>query len=146
MQNTVIHEIPAVWDGESRILMLWTMPSPASREAGFFYMHPRNRFWQVLPAVFGALAGMCTGLIHTKLKVNPILSEVLVQTALISVNVLISLSFGEITSKSTSFAVNPLKSVFKKAADWRIDWGSCFGPFNRRSSRSLGQSLELRFG
>ena len=53
MQNTVIHEIPAVWDGESRILMLGTMPSPASREAGFFYMHPRNRFWQVLPAVFG---------------------------------------------------------------------------------------------
>ena len=106
MQNTVIHEIPAVWDGESRILMLGTMPSPASREAGFFYMHPRNRFWQVLPAVFGALAGMCTGLIHTKLKVNPILSGVLAQTALISVNVLIPLSFGEITSKSTSFAIN----------------------------------------
>lgn len=52
MQNTVIHEIPAVWDGEIRILMLGTMPSPASREAGFFYMHPRNRFWQVLPAGF----------------------------------------------------------------------------------------------
>ncbi|MBQ4378899.1 MAG: hypothetical protein II821_06855 [Treponema sp.] len=64
---------------------------------------------------------MCTGLIHTKLKVNPILSEALVQTALISVNVLIPLSFGEITSKSTSFAINQRKSVFKKAADWRID-------------------------
>ncbi|MBQ6779925.1 MAG: hypothetical protein IJP62_01700 [Treponema sp.] len=55
---------------------------------------------------FGGLAGMCTGLIHTQLKVNPILSGVLVQTGLISVNVLIPLSFGEITAKSTSFAIN----------------------------------------
>lgn len=53
MQNTVIHEIPAVWDEGSRVLLLGTMPSPASREAGFFYMHPQNRFWKVMAAVFG---------------------------------------------------------------------------------------------
>lgn len=53
MQNTVIHEIPAVWDEESRVLLLGTMPSLASREAGFFYMHPQNRFWKVMAAVFG---------------------------------------------------------------------------------------------
>lgn len=55
---------------------------------------------------FGGLAGMATGLIHTQLKVNPILSGVLVQTGLISINVLIPLSFGDITAKSTSFAIN----------------------------------------
>lgn len=33
--------------------MLGTMPSPASREAGFYYGHPRNRFWPVLAAMFG---------------------------------------------------------------------------------------------
>ena len=47
------HTIPPVWNAESRILILGTMPSPASREAGFFYMHPQNRFWKVVPAVFG---------------------------------------------------------------------------------------------
>jgi hypoxanthine-DNA glycosylase len=29
------------------------MPSPVSRERGFYYAHPRNRFWSVLAAVFG---------------------------------------------------------------------------------------------
>ncbi len=50
---SVRHEIPPVWNSESRILLLGTMPSPKSREAGFFYMHPQNSFWRVLPAVFG---------------------------------------------------------------------------------------------
>ena len=49
----IIHQIPPVWNSESQILILGTMPSPKSREAGFFYMHPQNRFWKVLPAVFG---------------------------------------------------------------------------------------------
>ena len=49
----IFHQIAPVWNSESRILILGTMPSPKSREAGFFYMHPQNRFWKVLPAVFG---------------------------------------------------------------------------------------------
>ena len=51
--STLTHEIPPVWNSESRILILGTIPSPASRDAGFFYMHPQNRFWKVVPAVFG---------------------------------------------------------------------------------------------
>ena len=53
MPGTVVHEIPPVWNSESRVLILGTMPSPKSRELGFFYMHPQNRFWRVLPAIFG---------------------------------------------------------------------------------------------
>ena len=49
----VVHEIEPVWNKESTVLILGTMPSPKSREAGFFYMHPQNRFWKVLPQVFG---------------------------------------------------------------------------------------------
>ena len=41
----------------------------------------------VLP--LGALAGACTGIIHTKLKVNALLSGILMMTALYSVNLLI---------------------------------------------------------
>ncbi|MDX2304559.1 MAG: ABC transporter substrate binding protein [Microscillaceae bacterium] len=37
----------------------------------------------------GALAGICTGLIHTKLKVNALLAGILVMTALYSVNLMI---------------------------------------------------------
>lgn len=32
-------------------MILGTMPSPKSREAGFYYMHPQNRFWKMLSAV-----------------------------------------------------------------------------------------------
>ena len=35
------------------VLMLGTMPSPKSREVGFYYGHPRNRFWKVVSAVCG---------------------------------------------------------------------------------------------
>ncbi len=37
----------------------------------------------------GAVAGMCTGSIYTKLKVNPLLAGILVMTALYSVNLLV---------------------------------------------------------
>jgi len=49
----VVHAIDPVYDERSRVLILGTMPSPASREAGFFYGHPRNRFWPVMAALFG---------------------------------------------------------------------------------------------
>lgn len=50
----IIHEIEPVFDAESRVLMLGTMPSPKSREQGFYYGHPQNRFWKVLAAVLDA--------------------------------------------------------------------------------------------
>lgn len=46
------HEIPPVWAPDSELLMLGSLPSPKSRETGFYYGHPRNRFWRVLAAVF----------------------------------------------------------------------------------------------
>ena len=48
----VCHTLEPVYNAESSILLLGTMPSPVSRENGFYYSHPQNRFWQVLSAVF----------------------------------------------------------------------------------------------
>lgn len=50
-KNTVIHNIAPVFDSESKILILGSFPSVKSREAEFFYAHPRNRFWSVIAAV-----------------------------------------------------------------------------------------------
>lgn len=47
----VTHEFPPVYDKNSRVLILGTIPSPKSRELGFYYMHPQNRFWKMLCAV-----------------------------------------------------------------------------------------------
>lgn len=70
--------------------------------------------------IAGACAGSCTGIIHTKLGVSAILAGVLVQTGLISVNVMIPLAFKEATSRSTSFALNPrfgAKTLFNDIAN-----------------------------
>lgn len=48
----VVHEIEPVFNTNSRVLLLGTMPSPKSRETGFFYGHPQNRFWKVLATLF----------------------------------------------------------------------------------------------
>ena len=58
----VVHEIPPVYDARSRVLILGTIPSPKSREYGFFYGHPQNRFWKVLAALFQR----CVGCINQK--------------------------------------------------------------------------------
>lgn len=50
----VQHSLEPVFDSSCTALILGTMPSPVSREAGFYYSHPQNRFWQVLSAVFDA--------------------------------------------------------------------------------------------
>ena len=49
----IVHPIPPVFDGQSEILILGSFPSVKSREAGFFYGHPQNRFWRVTAEVMG---------------------------------------------------------------------------------------------
>lgn len=51
--SRVEHEFPPVYDENSRVLILGTIPSPKSRERGFYYMHPQNRFWKMLAQVLG---------------------------------------------------------------------------------------------
>ncbi|MBR6171802.1 MAG: DNA-deoxyinosine glycosylase [Eubacterium sp.] len=52
MEMNVTHPISPVYDSGSQILILGSFPSVKSREAGFFYGHPQNRFWKVVSAVF----------------------------------------------------------------------------------------------
>ncbi len=49
----VLHSIAPVFDQNSRILILGSFPSVKSREVGFFYGHPQNRFWLTLATLFG---------------------------------------------------------------------------------------------
>ena len=49
--NVVHHPFGPLYDAQSRILILGSIPSPKSREVNFFYGHPQNRMWKVLAAV-----------------------------------------------------------------------------------------------
>ncbi len=41
-----------VYDGESRLLILGSFPSVKSREVGFYYGNPQNRFWKTICGFF----------------------------------------------------------------------------------------------
>mgnify|MGYP004505013503 FL=1 len=49
----VFHTLNPVFDKNSRVLILGSFPSPASREIGFYYGHKQNRFWRVLSEILG---------------------------------------------------------------------------------------------
>lgn len=49
----LVHPIAPVFDKDSKVLILGSFPSVKSREEGFFYGHPQNRFWKVTSQVFG---------------------------------------------------------------------------------------------
>ncbi len=49
----VVHNIEPLYSADSKILILGSFPSVKSREEGFFYAHPQNRFWKVIAAIFG---------------------------------------------------------------------------------------------
>ena len=44
----IVHPFPPLYDRNSRILILGSLPSVKSREQMFFYGHPQNRFWPLL--------------------------------------------------------------------------------------------------
>ena len=47
----ITHPFPPLYDADSKILILGSLPSVKSREQMFFYGHPQNRFWKVISAV-----------------------------------------------------------------------------------------------
>ncbi len=46
------HTIPPFYNSDSKVLILGSFPSVRSREEGFYYAHPQNRFWKVLASIF----------------------------------------------------------------------------------------------
>ena len=50
----MLHNIDALFDSKSKILILGSFPSEKSRSEGFFYAHPQNRFWPLLAEILHA--------------------------------------------------------------------------------------------
>jgi len=51
MTERLVHPFPPIYNAESRVLILGSFPSVASRAQEFYYGHPRNRFWPLLAAL-----------------------------------------------------------------------------------------------
>ena len=50
--TNVTHGFPPFYSESSKLLILGSFPSVKSREDGFFYGHPQNRFWKMLAMIF----------------------------------------------------------------------------------------------
>lgn len=47
----MIYSFEPIFNEASKIMILGSMASLKSLEEGFYYMHPRNRFWSVIEAI-----------------------------------------------------------------------------------------------
>ncbi len=57
-KKIVYHTLEPFYDAFSKVLILGSMPSIKSRENGFYYAHPQNRFWSTLAKVYEEEIGM----------------------------------------------------------------------------------------
>ena len=66
----IVHPFPPLYDDNSRILILGSLPSVKSREQMFFYGHPQNRFWKMI-------SGVC------RMRINILQKKMLYQAGII---------------------------------------------------------------
>lgn len=52
--SNVQHPFDPIYDENSTILILGTMPSVKSRDVGFYYGNPRNAFWRIIAYICNA--------------------------------------------------------------------------------------------
>lgn len=57
MKMYVEHTIAPIYDQNSKVLILGSIPSVKSREVGFYYSHPKNRFWKTLEFIYNEKIG-----------------------------------------------------------------------------------------
>ena len=53
----VFHTLEPIYFNDSKALILGSMPSLKSRELGFYYSHPTNKFWTTLEKVYDTKIG-----------------------------------------------------------------------------------------
>ncbi len=56
----VTHPLQPIYNQESKVLILGSIPSLKSREELFYYAHPKNRFWSTLEKVYEEKIGNTT--------------------------------------------------------------------------------------
>ena len=100
------HPFKPIFDKNSKILILGSFPSVVSRELGFYYANPQNRFWRVLAQILNAPPPETTDE-----KINFLLAHrIAIYDAAISCEIK-----GSSDAKMTAVAPANLEPIFKTA-------------------------------
>lgn len=101
----VIHTLKPIYDNNSKVLILGSMPSIKSRELNFYYANPNNRFWSILEILF-----------ETKLTNNKEKEDFLHENHIALYDVFKSVNIKSSSDASISnYEFNDLSSIFNCA-------------------------------
>ena len=133
---TVLHNIPPLYDENSKILILGSFPSVKSREAQFFYGHPQNRFWRVLSALTGEECPVVTEDKKAFLKRNGIAVWDVIKSCDIT---------GSIDSSIKNAVPNDLSEIFETANIKKVfcNGTTSYKLYKRYMEKETGRTAEL---
>ncbi|MDX2322700.1 DNA-deoxyinosine glycosylase [Campylobacter hepaticus] len=105
MNDFLNHPFKPFFNKDSKILILGSFPSIKSRQDGFYYQHPRNRFWSLLESLF-----------HVKLDNITKQKQFLKEKNIALWDVLASCKIKKSDDKTISYAkANDLNLILKQA-------------------------------
>ncbi len=133
---TVLHNIPPLYDENSKILILGSFPSVKSREAQFFYGHPQNRFWRVLSALTGEECPVVTEDKKAFLKRNGIAMWDVIKSCDIT---------GSSDSSIKNAVPNDLSEIFETADIKKVfcNGATSYKLYKRYMEKETGRTAEL---
>ncbi len=133
---TVLHNIPPLYDENSKILILGSFPSVKSREVQFFYGHPQNRFWRVLSALTGEECPVVTEDKKTFLKRNGIAVWDVIKSCDIT---------GSSDSSIKNAVPNDLSEIFETADIKKVfcNGTTSYKLYKRYMEKETGRTAEL---
>ncbi len=135
--QVISHPLAPVYDENSRILILGSFPSVKSRQAGFYYGHPQNRFWPLLARIFSektpqTVASQQAFLLHHRIAVWDVIATCRIEASA--------------DSSISDVVPNDLYPIFKKAdiREIYVNGGTAARLFHKYQEEKLGrQAIRL---
>ena len=131
------HPLSPIYNKHSEILILGSFPSVKSRESMFYYAHPQNRFWRILPRIFNY---------HKTLETNEEKTQFLLERRIALWDVLHSCTIEGSSDSSIKDAVpNDLTFLLENSDIRRIlcNGTTAYKLYNRFQKTLIGDAIEV---
>ena len=126
----VKHTLKPIYNEESQVLILGSMPSIISRENNFYYAHKTNRFWKILSILF-----------NTELKTNTDKENFLLNNNIAIFDMIKECDInGSSDSSIKNIKINNLKPIIKNS---KIKYIFCTGKLSYNLYKKYYKDLNL---